>query len=95
MIAEAIDTVITLGWALLAWIVLCALFATAALYTLTVTAAWIVAGLWRAGRAVAALRTHQAPAGAPNSPSAVSRDAEDATEPANRHLRPRPTWSQP
>lgn len=41
MIAEAIDAAVTVGWALLAWIVLTAAFATAALYVV-VAAVWAV-----------------------------------------------------
>lgn len=37
MIAEAIDTLFTLGWALLAWIALTAAAATLALYAVVVT----------------------------------------------------------
>jgi hypothetical protein len=49
VIAEAIDTVLALGWALAVWIVLLAFTVTVALYaavTLTLVAA---RALWRAG----------------------------------------------
>lgn len=72
MIAEAIDTIITLGWALLAWIVLCAMFATAALYTLTVTVWLACTAVWRGvAAAVAAVQRSRAhiPAPAPQDPS--------------------------
>jgi hypothetical protein len=36
-----------------------------------------------------------APAGAPHSPSAVSRDAPGAPEASQAPSRPSPTWSQP
>lgn len=39
MIHEAIDTAISLGWALAVWVLLLAATATAALYTVVVTAA--------------------------------------------------------
>ncbi|MFD4547228.1 hypothetical protein [Streptomyces sp. NPDC058466] len=40
MIAEAVDTATSIGWAIAAWIVLTAAAATLALYTVVVTAAW-------------------------------------------------------
>jgi hypothetical protein len=52
VIAEAIDTAVSIGWAIVAWIILTAAAATLALYTLLVTA-WTVGRLaWRVGRAV-------------------------------------------
>ena len=39
MIAEAIDAAVSVGWALLVWVLLLAAAATAALYALVVTAA--------------------------------------------------------
>lgn len=39
MIAEAVDTAVTLGWALAVWVLLLAATATAALYALVGTAA--------------------------------------------------------
>jgi hypothetical protein len=51
VIAEAIDTAYTIGWAIVAWIILTAAAATLALYTLLITA-WTVCCLtWRVGRA--------------------------------------------
>jgi hypothetical protein len=51
VIAEAIDTAVSIGWAIVAWIILTAAFGTLALYTLLVTA-WTVCRLaWRVGRA--------------------------------------------
>lgn len=47
MIAEAIDTLITLGWALLAWITVFAFAATVVLLGGTAVGAWAVRGLWR------------------------------------------------
>lgn len=38
MIAEAVDAAVTLGWALLVWVLLLAATATAALYAVVVTA---------------------------------------------------------
>lgn len=87
MIAEAIDTVITLGWALCVWIVLLALTVTVALYAVGV-------GVWCAGRTVWTLigRAHsQAPAGAPRGASCGSRDAGTPERAAQR--RSRPSWA--
>ena len=51
MIAEAIDTAVSIGWAIAAWIILTAAATTLALYTLLITA-WTVGRLaWRMGRA--------------------------------------------
>ncbi|MFJ8049849.1 hypothetical protein [Streptomyces luteogriseus] len=47
MIAEAIDTVITLGWALVAWVVLVSLAASLALHAVIAIVWWIVRALWR------------------------------------------------
>lgn len=60
MIAEAIDTAVTLGWALLAWIVLTAVFATAALYAVIAAGWWVWRGVWRAVRALIARRAPSA-----------------------------------
>ncbi|WP_328439336.1 hypothetical protein OHA71_23650 [Streptomyces sp. NBC_00444] len=47
MIAEAIDTLYTLGWAFLVWFVLTALAATLALYAVIAIAWWTMRALWR------------------------------------------------
>ncbi|MEU5624247.1 hypothetical protein [Streptomyces tendae] len=47
MIAEAVDTLITLGWAFLAWIAIIAAITTLALWTLTLTVCLTVRALWR------------------------------------------------
>ncbi|AMW11637.1 hypothetical protein A4E84_20345 [Streptomyces qaidamensis] len=47
MIAEAFDTLITLGWGLAAWIVLLALAATLALYAVLASVWWSLRALWR------------------------------------------------
>ncbi|MFF5842156.1 hypothetical protein ACFY74_11885 [Streptomyces massasporeus] len=47
MIAEAIDTAITLGWGLAAWIVLLALAAALALHTVIAVLWWTLRALWR------------------------------------------------
>ncbi|CAM5591063.1 hypothetical protein [Streptomyces purpurascens] len=47
MIADAIDTVITLGWALLAWVAVLAAVASIVLLAGTAVGAWAVRGLWR------------------------------------------------
>lgn len=49
MIAEAIDAAIAVGWALLAWIVLTAVVATAALYAVVAVAWWDADGVDRPG----------------------------------------------
>ncbi len=47
MIAEAFDTAVTLGLALLAWIALTAAVATAGLVSLCVAVVWVCRGVWR------------------------------------------------
>ncbi|MFE9776371.1 hypothetical protein ACFYOV_32890 [Streptomyces sp. NPDC005931] len=48
MIAEAIDTVITLGWALLAWVAVLAALGAIVILSALATGAWAVRRLWRA-----------------------------------------------
>lgn len=47
MIAEAIDTLITLGWAVLAWVAVLAAFATIVLLAGTAVGMWAAQTLWR------------------------------------------------
>ena len=58
MIGEAVDTLITLGWALAVWIVLMALTATVVLYTALTTVLVPPCAAWRA--VVAALAAERA-----------------------------------
>ena len=58
MIAEAVDAAVSVGLALLVWIVLCAVAATAALYTLVVAAACAVLAVRRGVVAVLSLVQH-------------------------------------
>jgi hypothetical protein len=83
VIAEAVDTVWTLGWALLVWIVLLAATATLALWTVFVTVAWACRGLWRC---VVAVRSSVQRSAVPESPHA-SPVAPQAPQ--------RPSWAQP
>lgn len=91
MIADAIDAAISVGWALLAWIVLTAVFATAALYAVVVAMACAVLALRRGVVAVLSLVQHSsgpelarvAPEAAdgrsaPHVPSWVRTDTEEA-----------------
>ncbi|MFJ9101345.1 hypothetical protein ACIRJM_23090 [Streptomyces sp. NPDC102405] len=91
MIADAVNAVIALGWALAAWIVLAAAVATLALYAVTV----IVWTLLRPLRAVWPRRAVCAPAGASRSPTGDSRDHPEPPRPAQRHTtHPAPTWAR-
>ncbi|MFD6324223.1 hypothetical protein ACFWOL_15435 [Streptomyces sp. NPDC058442] len=47
MIAEAIDTAITLGWALAAWLAVLSLAAALALHAVIAIVWWTVRALWR------------------------------------------------
>jgi hypothetical protein len=48
VIAEAIDTALTLGWALLGWITVLAVFGTICIFTAAATGAWTARLIWRA-----------------------------------------------
>lgn len=83
MIAEAVDAAVTLGWALLVWVLLLAFTATAALYTLVVTAALAWLAVTRGVAAgLAALQGSRAPESPPES-----------HEPPRAHTDP--SWAQP
>ncbi|MFC9686838.1 hypothetical protein [Streptomyces sp. NPDC056948] len=47
MIAEAIDTVLTLGWALLAWVAVLAAVGSIVILAAIATGAWTVRLVWR------------------------------------------------
>ena len=86
MIAEAVDTAVTLGWALAVWVLLLAAAATAALLVLLVMVTLACMAVSRGVRASLALVQHlradRAPRGAPNASSA-------------RTALSRPAWAQP
>lgn len=88
MIAEAVDAAIAVGWALLAWIVLTAVFATAALYTLVVAVACAVLAVRRGVVAVLSLVQH----------SSGSEVVREAPGPADARpalpVRATPTWAR-
>jgi len=50
LIAEAVDTLITLGWALLAWLAVAAAVASIILLAAIALGWWAIRGLWRAAR---------------------------------------------
>jgi Na+/melibiose symporter-like transporter len=86
VIAEAIDTVWTLGWALLVWIVLTAAVVTLAGWTVVVAAVWACRALWRG--VTGALALSQCPV-VPELPR-VAPGVSDARTAASA-----PTWAQP
>lgn len=47
LIADAIDTIVILGWSLLGWVVLFAAVGTILILTTTATGAWAIRALWR------------------------------------------------
>jgi hypothetical protein len=66
VIAEAVDAAVTLGWALLVWVLLLAFTATAALYTAVVTVVIACMAVTRGvAAALAALQGSRAPRVAP------------------------------
>ena len=50
LLVEAVHAAIRLGWALAAWIVLCSLFASAAVYAVVVIVVGVCRWVWRAVR---------------------------------------------
>ncbi|MET7458495.1 hypothetical protein ABZT03_43145 [Streptomyces sp. NPDC005574] len=87
MISDAIDTAITLGWALLAWIVLTSAVAVLALYAVAVVVGCVCVTVWRVARGVWRwLRRARRGAG-------DSRDAGDPPGPSQAPSRPAPPWA--
>ena len=60
MIAEALDTLITLGWALAAWVAVLAAIGTAVLMGTTAALWWTCRTLWRLARSARIYRTWRA-----------------------------------
>jgi hypothetical protein len=86
--AEAVDTVFTLGWTLLAWIVALAVVAAVALYALVVIGWWVGRILWRAWRGAWRYLT------APHRASRDSPATPDPERPSDgRTARPLPAWA--
>lgn len=81
MIGEAIDTLITLGWAVLAWIAVLSAVASIVLLAGTAVGMWAVRGAWR--------RLSR-----PHIPSPVSGDPETVSEPPRPRTADRvPSWA--
>lgn len=76
MIGEVVNTAITLGWALAAWITVLAAVGAVVLLAGTAVGMWAVRGAWRALR-----RPGDRPCG--------SRAAEDIQEPSRARVAPR------
>jgi hypothetical protein len=89
--AELIDTAITVGWALAAWIVLTALAAALALHT-------VFAVVWWAGRAtIRAMKAARKALSAPLSDEQPASDSNPATTAERRSeppRRPTPSWAR-
>jgi multisubunit Na+/H+ antiporter MnhE subunit len=60
VIAEAIDTLITLGWAALAWLTVLAAVTAIVLLAGTAVGAWAVRAVWRTARPTWARGRHHA-----------------------------------
>ena len=95
MIGEAIDTAITLGVALLAWIVVAAAVGTVVLLGAAAAVAWAVKTLRRGVRARRRPEDGCTPAEATNSPSGGSADTGAPPRPAQGRSRPSWSHSQP
>lgn len=90
LFADAVATLATVWHALLVWLVVGAVVATAGLLGGIAAVVWVVRGVWRAGVAVAALRTNRTAPLADEQPVSDSQ-AATATE---RHSGPRvPSWA--
>ncbi|MFD6740737.1 hypothetical protein ACWHA6_37985 [Streptomyces anthocyanicus] len=61
MIAEAFDTLITLGWVLAAWVAVLAALGTAVLMGITAALWWSCRTLWRLARTARTYRTWRTP----------------------------------
>ena len=85
MIAEAVDAAIAVGWALLVWVVLLAVAATCALYTLVVAVVCAVLAVRRGVVAVLSLVQH-------SSGGELVRVAPEAAD--ARTARPAPAWAR-
>ena len=91
MIAEAIDAAVSVGWALLVWIVLCAVFATAALFAV-VAAGWAV---WRATvRAAKAVYAWLSWRPGAEVPPQAPPEGVPAPEAVQARSRPVPSWAR-
>lgn len=86
MIAEAVDTAFTLGWALAVWVLLLAAVATAAVWTLLVMVAVACMAVSRGVRASLAALQHLRAGREPHGAHDVS---------SARTARSRPAWAQP
>jgi hypothetical protein len=95
VIAEAVDTAVTLGWALAAWIAVGAFVAAVVLLGGTAVGAWAVRGLWRTVWRARPRARLCAPAGAPQGPSQDSRVPATAPELSRRRSEPHtPQWAR-
>lgn len=84
MIAEAVDAAVSVGWALLVWVLLLAAVATCALYALVVAVVCAVLAVRRGVVAVLSLVQH-------SSGGEVGREAPEA---ARTPPRPAPAWAR-
>lgn len=91
MIAEAVDTVITLGWALRVWILLCAATATLGLYAVAVAVWCAVQATMRGVKASRALLYASLVA---STPPKVVRELRDAPRASQAPSRPGPSWAR-
>ncbi|MCX4703900.1 hypothetical protein [Streptomyces sp. NBC_01373] len=90
MIAEAVDTVVTLGWALLAWIALMAVAVGLALYAVAVAVWAVTRATVTAARASCAWLSWRLAAESPSQAPPVGPIAPEASQPPSR---PAPHWA--
>lgn len=93
MIADAVDAVLAVGWALLVWVVLLAGAATAVVYA-GLLAVW---GIWRVARSAWGAMAPRTDSLAPLAAEQPASDSSPATTPQRRSgppLRPTPTWAR-
>lgn len=98
MIAEAVDAAIAVGWALLVWIVLTAVAATAALYAVIAAGWWVCRGAWRTVRALIPRRAPSACATRALGRTVALASGETLPAPPEAHHvnppRTTPTWAR-
>lgn len=96
VMAELVDTVLTVAWALAGWVVFLATVAAILVTAAAATGAWAARGTWRWLQARLPRREPWRGLGAPQGPSRGSRDAGDAPEPARARTelpRRTPAWA--
>lgn len=86
--AEAVQVLVALGWALAGWVVVLSAVGTVGVLAVVAAVWWMGRAVWRAIRARMPRRGPTAAPGTPDSPSRGSRDTETPPKPAERCTAP-------